>query len=109
MGVPGCPELAFCTASIERVRMVLTHSSSSVERSVTTDKGSPLGVECSGHGNGRVASVRPCLPGGKAAVTSGVPDLPMWGCDLSRSFDGASQTSRGATVHPIVAAAMVNE
>ena len=28
MGVPGWPEFACCTASIARVRMVLTHSSS---------------------------------------------------------------------------------
>jgi len=28
MGVPGCPESAFCTASIESVRMVLMHNSS---------------------------------------------------------------------------------
>src|SRR5215813_14311797 len=26
IGVPGCPDLACCTASIERVRMVLMHS-----------------------------------------------------------------------------------
>src|ERR1022692_2327180 len=29
IGVPGCPELAACTASMERVRMVLTQSWSS--------------------------------------------------------------------------------
>ncbi len=29
MGVPGCPLLAFCTASMARVRMVLMQSSSS--------------------------------------------------------------------------------
>ena len=28
MGVPGCPESAFCTASMESVRMVLMHNSS---------------------------------------------------------------------------------
>src|SRR5215813_15426230 len=30
MGVPGCPDLACCTASMERVRMVLMHSWSTV-------------------------------------------------------------------------------
>ena len=28
IGIPGCPEFAFCTASIESVRIVLMHSSS---------------------------------------------------------------------------------
>ena len=34
IGVPGWPELAFWTASIDNVRMVLMHSSSSVRVSV---------------------------------------------------------------------------
>ena len=29
IGIPGCPEFAFCTASIESIRIVLMHSSSS--------------------------------------------------------------------------------
>jgi hypothetical protein len=34
IGVPGCPESAFCTASIESVRIVLMHSSSSDDATV---------------------------------------------------------------------------
>ena len=34
IGVPGCPEFAFCTPSIDSVRIVSTHSSSSVWVSV---------------------------------------------------------------------------
>jgi hypothetical protein len=32
IGMPGCPDLAFCTPSIERQRMVLTHNSSNSDK-----------------------------------------------------------------------------
>src|SRR4051812_33331927 len=42
MGVPGCPEFARWTASMDSVRMVLTHSSSKARWSVCTVKAAPL-------------------------------------------------------------------
>src|ERR1035438_1828472 len=37
IGMPGCPAFAFCTASAERMRMVLMHRSSSVVVAVKAD------------------------------------------------------------------------
>src|SRR3954469_10841049 len=42
IGVPGWPELAFWTASIDSVRIVLMHSSSRAARSVVTDNAALL-------------------------------------------------------------------
>src|SRR5271166_3728920 len=71
MGVPGCPELAACTASIESVRMVLMHvrsrslfaciagflsNEASVPCYVTIDfrdLGNPIGLVRYRHGRGR--------------------------------------------------------
>src|SRR5215217_6885235 len=112
MGVPGCPEFAFCTASMASVRIVLTHSSSSVERSVATDKGSPRGVGVHGHATGRRLQVRPRPHPRKAGGPSGVLDLPMCGRDLSRSLKRAAGPPRstGALMHypghPLLAATL---
>ena len=48
--MPGCPEFAFCTASMDRARIVLTQSSSRVVRSSATDN---EGLQGSRFENGR--------------------------------------------------------
>src|SRR3954466_14200149 len=60
MGVPGCPELARWTASMDSVRIVFTHSSSSARWSVCTVKAAPLDRE-SGLGRYR-RPARPAVP-----------------------------------------------
>src|SRR3954453_23994979 len=79
MGVPGWPEFAFCTPSIDSVRIVLTQSSSSVVASSATETRTP-------QSRGRMAAetvLSEAGGGGKGWGVSGVRGRPMYARRLS--------------------------
>src|SRR5215217_4591032 len=90
IGVPGWPELAFWTASIDSVRIVLMHSSSRAARSVVTDNAALLlGLVAESHATrtGRPGTVRGVSYAPKGSDPLGRRDLPMYGGRLRRSLD----------------------
>src|ERR687887_1216381 len=94
MGVPGWPEFAFCTASIDSVRIVLTQSSSSPVCSVTAMRSTSRSIRRARYRAMRGEGVHP-----QGSWEGGRGGLSLVAMSIIQT---TATTSPGARRHPAV-------